>query len=241
MVAVFAVLYFLREILGLAFDFGRLYREHPYYYPAGLLSLLEIALALAAVASIRRMGAAAALRELGVLRPVGRPWIFGLLATLPLWVVFALAAPRAGSVPVVETLYLVALSPLAEEVVFRGFAFGQLRRLAGWGFWPAGLVSAAVFGWGHAEDASTLAEGAGLFLLTGVGGLFFCWLYQRWEYNLWAPFSLHLLMNLSWQVFAVGDSALAGWLPTALQVTTIVTATLLTIYRHRIPLLRARA
>lgn len=236
--AVFAVVYFLREILGLAFQFGRLYEDHPYYYPAGLLSLLEIALVLAAVLSIRRVGLAGGLREVGLLRPVGRPLLFGLLATLPLWLVFAVSSTLVESLPVLETLYLAALSPLAEEVVYRGFAFGQLRRLAGWGFWPAGVVSAAVFAWGHAEDASSLGEGAGLFLLTGLGGLFFCWLYQRWEYNLWAPFSLHLLMNLAWQVFAVGDSALAGWIPTAMQVTTIAAAALLTVYRRRIPYLR---
>ncbi len=49
-------------------------------------------------------------------------------------------------------------------------------------------------------------------------------------------------MNLSWQVFAVGDdSALAGWLPTALQLTTVVVAVLLTVYRQRLPLLRSAA
>lgn len=60
--------------------------------------------------------------------------LFALAATLPLWVVFAITSPLAESFAVPEVFYLSVISPLAEEVVYRGFAFGQLRRLAGWSF-----------------------------------------------------------------------------------------------------------
>ena len=33
------------------------------------------------------------------------------------------------------------------------------------------------------------------------------WFYERWGFNLWVPFFLHCLMNLAWNVFAVGESA----------------------------------
>ncbi len=68
--------------------------------------------------------------------------------------------------------------------------------------------------------------------------MLFAWLFQRWDYNLWVPFSLHALMNLTFQLFEVGETALAGWFPFALQAAVLVLAVLLTLWRRRIPLLR---
>jgi membrane protease YdiL (CAAX protease family) len=45
-------------------------------------------------------------------------------------------------------LAVCVIAPLAEETLFRGFIFGGLR---GWkGFWPAALISGAMFGAAHA-------------------------------------------------------------------------------------------
>jgi len=227
---IFVVVDRLQEILYLSGVYRGLYERYPFYFPESLKSLLQIVLVIAAVSWLHRIGAVGALREIGLLRSPHTGFLFALVACLPLWIVFAIINPLAESFPVAEVLYLSVLSPLAEEIVYRGFAFGQLRRLAGWGFWPAALLPAAVFGWGHAEGSGDLGTGLAIFLITGIGSVLAAWFYERWAFNLWVPFFLHCLMNLAWNVFAVGESAFAGWLPTVLQVTTLGLAALLTIY-----------
>lgn len=230
---VFVVADWLQEVLYLSAAYRELYEQFPFYFPESLKSLLQVVLVIAAISWLRRIGPVGALREIGLLRPPHIGFLFALLACLPLWLVFAIVNPLAESFPVAEVFYLSVLSPLAEEVVYRGFAFGQLRRLAGWGFWPAALLPAAIFGWGHAEGSGDLGTGLAIFLITGVGSVLAAWFYERWGFNLWVPFFLHCLMNLAWNVFTVGESAFAGWLPTVLQVTTLGLAALLTIFGAR--------
>jgi membrane protease YdiL (CAAX protease family) len=228
--AVFIAADWMQEILSLFTPYKGLYQRYPFYVPAGLKSLLQCGVVLLAVSLLNRVSLGAAVGEVGLRRSPNVGLLFAAAATLPLWLVFAIVSPLAESFVVPEVFYLSVLSPLAEEVVYRGFAFGLLRRRAGWGFWPAALLPAAVFGWGHAEDAGDLGTGLAIFLLTGVGAVLFAWLYERWGFNLWVPVFLHLSMNLSWNVFDVGESAFAGWLPTVLQVTTMILAIVLTLY-----------
>jgi len=53
------------------------------------------------------------------------------------------------------------------------------------------------------------------------------------EFNLWAVFGLHCLMNLWWELFGVADTALGGWIANGARLLTITAAILLTIYRDR--------
>ncbi|MBK8045199.1 MAG: CPBP family intramembrane metalloprotease [Haliscomenobacter sp.] len=72
------------------------------------------------------------------------------------------------------------LAAVAEELLYRGFLFGQLFRHSRLGFFPAGLMGALIFGAGHlyqSQDPSTMA---GIFLITMMGGLWFSWLYVEW-------------------------------------------------------------
>jgi hypothetical protein len=57
---------------------------------------------------------------------------------------------------------------------------------------------------------------------------------MRWQDNFWPVFGLHALMNLWWEVFAVDDTALGGWLANAARLATVVVGVLLTIYKDRI-------
>lgn len=232
--AVFALATWLHELVLRVPAYRALYDDNPFYVPEGFRSCAEILLVVIAVVLLRRVGLPAALRELGFLR---RPWpglIFAMVACLPLWAVFSLAMPLARELDPWAVFYLAGLSPLAEEAVFRGFAFGQLRK-AGWGFWPAALVPAVVFGLFHITDGQSPGQAAGVFAITAVGGLLFSFVFERWDGSLWAPWALHALMNLSWNVFEVGESALAGWLPTAMQATTVLVAVALSVWRRRLP------
>jgi membrane protease YdiL (CAAX protease family) len=90
-----------------------------------------------------------------------------------------------------------------------------------------------LFGVGHVEKGASLKEAAGLILLTGAGGAIFSWLLVQWN-SLWPPFSLHCLMNLSWELFSVANTALGGWFPFALQTACVVFAVSLTLVLRRI-------
>jgi len=125
------------------------------------------------------------------------------------------------------------VAPFAEEVLFRGYMFGQLYRRARWCFWLSALIPSALFAFGHAYQASGFWELVEIFVVTGLGSLLGCWIYMRWQFNLWTVFGLHCLMNLWWELFGVADTALGGWIANAARLLTIAVAILLTTYRDR--------
>ncbi len=236
--AVLAAYWFLEDLLKLVPGYLELFDRYEYYLPRSLRSIAEIALVVSAVGFLHRQGPLPAVVELGLRPPAAAAAAFGLVATMPMWLTFSVThAFRPDPLP--ELLYLAVLSPVAEEIVFRGFLFGQLWKRAGWGPWTSLAVSSLAFGLGHAEDASTWTEGLGLLALTGLGAAIFAWIYWRWG-TLLAPIALHVLMNLCWGLWQVGDGPLAGWVPFALQLTTVVLAIALTLLASRRGWLAAR-
>lgn len=227
-VAVLLLVFEIEELLRLAPGYREMFEAWGYAVPRSLRSLLEIAIVLIAVCGLRRSGPGRGLRELGFGGPALPALGFALLSVSPMFLVFAMAYPLASTFHPIEVTYLALLSPIAEEAVYRGFAVGQLWRRAGWPLVPAILLPAALFGYGHAEGSESLAAGLGLFALTGVGAVAFSWLFVRWR-SLAAPIGLHVGMNLCWNIWQVGESALAGWVPFALQATVILVAIILTV------------
>jgi membrane protease YdiL (CAAX protease family) len=124
------------------------------------------------------------------------------------------------------------LSPAVEEIEFRGFGVRQLHRGTGWPFWAVVWPSAVLFGLGHVEQGQSPQEMAGLLLLTGAGGVVFAWLVFRWN-SLWVAVTLHICMNLWWDLFSVSNTAIGGWFPFVLQTLTILLAILGTLYFTR--------
>ena len=92
-----------------------------------------------------------------------------------------------GSPPfLIQILGAGLVIPAAEEMIFRGLMFAPLRdRLA---FWPAALISAALFGLYHGN----LLQGVYAFLL----GLVMAWLYERFQ-TLAAPWVFHAAANVT--------------------------------------------
>jgi uncharacterized protein len=235
--AVFAVAARMQSVAAWIPGYRELYDRFPFYVPESLRSVAEILLVFVVVAAIHRLGPGGVLRELGLLQRPFRGLVFAMLAALPLWAVFGATMPLASGIDPWAVAYLAGLSPLAEEVVFRAFAFGQLRRRLGWGFWWAALAPALVFGLVHLRPGQGPGQVAGVFLITAGGALLFSFVYERWGYDLWAAWGLHAIMNLAWNLFQVGDSAFADWLPTAMQAVTAASAVALTVWRHRLPVL----
>ena len=78
----------------------------------------------------------------------------------------------------------VILAPMVEELIFRGLVFKRIESF--WGFWPAALISAALFGVYHLN----LAQGIYAFLF----GLLFCLIYREFK-NLWSCVIMHAAAN----------------------------------------------
>ncbi len=235
---IFAVISNLHEVLGIVPGISQLYRglydAIPYPLPGELRSLFQIVLIFISIMILSKSGIKNSIKDTGLIKPVLPAFLFGIIATSPMWIVFGVSVPFAEDFQINTIFYLAFLSPFAEETVFRGFGFGQIRRKAGLGFWSAAILTAVVFGLGHISISRDISQTAGIFLITGLGGILFAWLYEKWDYNLWVPFWLHCFMNLNWQIFDVGNSAFAGWLPTLMQLTVAVLAIVLTVFRNKI-------
>ena len=79
----------------------------------------------------------------------------------------------------------VILAPIAEELVFRGLVFRRMKNYTS--FWPAALVSSALFGLYHMN----LAQGIYAFIF----GIVLCEVYRRFNHLL-APILLHFAANV---------------------------------------------
>lgn len=185
-----------------------------------LMNGLQLTGCLLATMALYRASPASALRQLGLVASIPRAAAFGLAVTIPMPLLFAATGPLASGVDPRDLLLGAGLSPLAEEVLFRGFAFWLLYRLAGWGFWAAALVPAAIFGFGHFSQGQDLGSAAGILVITAVGSVWWSWLLMRWE-NLWIPVFLHMLMNGWWAIFQVDETALGGALANLARVLVI--------------------
>ena len=200
----------------------------------GVFNILQITLAIGGIAVAHAARLRGALAELGLLGRFGRAAAFSFIAALPMLLVFGLTSPINSKISFLSVGVGCFLAPFAEEVLFRGYMFGQLYRRARWGFWLSALIPSALFALGHAYQAGGPFELAGIFAVTGFGSLLGCWLFLRWNGNLWIVFGLHCLMNLWWELFGVAETALGGWIANGARLLTVALAILLTIYKDRI-------
>lgn len=76
------------------------------------------------------------------------------------------AVARDSLTLAIAGLAAVVMAPLAEEIFYRGLVFGGLLK---WGFWPAAVVSSAIFAAVHLDPGSVIP-------FFGVG-IALCWVY----------------------------------------------------------------
>jgi membrane protease YdiL (CAAX protease family) len=173
-------------------------------------------------------------RELGLRAPPLRALAFALLATVPMSLGFALTSKLNPALSLTSVLLFCVIAPFAEEVLFRGYLFRQLYQRARWPFWLAMIAPSVLFALEHAYQARGALDLLGVFAITGTGSLLFCWVFRRWQYNLWAPFFVHAAMNFWWELFAVDETALGGVFANAARIATVVIAVVLTLFKDRI-------
>ncbi len=176
-------------------------------------------------------------RELGLRRPVLGPFVFGMICCAPMTVLPAFLVPLRREIDGLELAFSAGVWVLAEEVLYRGYCFNQLHRRAGWNLFVAAAATGVVFGLVHLWNASiqSLDLSSQLFsiALIGAGGIVFAWLFAAWSDNVWAPFFVHGLMNLGWELWNIDTHPAAGWLVITLRVGTVVLAIGLTIVGRR--------
>lgn len=117
-----------------------------------------------------------------------------------------------------------------EELVFRGFITGLLVRVANWKLLPAILLSAVIFAWGHIYQAEGFSQKALVFMVTSGAGIGFAIFYKMWGWNLWFPMFLHILMNLSFAIYDMGDNVLLTGTANIFRGITIGLAIIASIY-----------
>jgi len=157
----------------------------------GVANLFQIILSVSAIVAAHAVKLKGAFGELGLRAPIGRAVAFSFVAAFPMLLAFAVTSSINARMSVLSVGVGCFVAPFAEEVLFRGYMFGQLYRRARWGFWLSALIPSALFASGHAYQASGFWELVGIFAVTGLGSLLGCWIYMRWQFNLWTVFGLH--------------------------------------------------
>lgn len=165
----------------------------------------------------------------GVTESPLRPLIWAAMLFAPAAVAALLVAPVSTDFTGPDLLWKGIAAPFLEELFYRGLAVGALMRLAGWRLLPAVLVPATFFGAVHAYQGVSLEEIAGAVAITAAGGLLFGWLFWRWRWNLWPAVLLHIGLNMIWMVFALGETAVGGWLGNGLRAAVVLGAVALTL------------
>jgi hypothetical protein len=158
-----------------------------------------------------------------------RPLVWSLAIIVPAALVVLAVVGLARDAAPMELLWNGWVGPLYEELLYRGLAVGILMRIAGWGLVPAAILPALFFAASHVWQGSDAATLAGVLAITGLGGLYFAWLFVAWGFNLWPPILIHGWLNSAWIVFALGETAIGGPAGNLLRVFVIVASILSTL------------
>ncbi len=173
-------------------------------------------------------------KNLGLDKSFLKALIFAVVCTLPMFLGFALFFDLNTEIKLDRLLIAILAAAFFEELYFRGFLFGQLYKHTSLGFIASVLLGALLFGLIHLYQSNDLIELIGIFLITFLGAILFAWVYVEWNYNLWVPIMLHLLMNLAWEMFNVSDNALGGIYSNVFRTVTIALIIAITIlYKKR--------
>jgi uncharacterized protein len=195
---------------------------------------LPVILAFSGIYIVHKADIFQAIKMLGLKMPIFRALIFAFIATLPMFIGFALTSKISNEISFKSIFLLALFSPFIEELFFRGYVFRQLFRYAKWRFGLAIIVPALIFALGHWHQAADWLELLGVSLITGLGSIVFCWVFMKWQDNLWAAFGVHAFMNLWWNVFAVDENALGDWFANAVRFASVILVVIITINKDKI-------
>ncbi len=174
--------------------------------------------------------------SLGLNRSILKGLGFAALCCSPLLIGMPIVGTFNHTLSLSYFVRVVVLAALLEELVYRGFMFGQLFRYGKIGFIWAVIIPAFLFGIGHLYQGHTLISSLMAFGVTAFGAIYFSWAYIECNFNLWVNIGLHLFMNLCWTVFHVegNETAIGALVPNILRITAIaLTVILIIIYKKK--------
>lgn len=168
--------------------------------------------------------------SLGLNRSLLTAFIFSLLCVLPMLIGYSVFYGFNSDLTLNNFLIVGVAAGFFEELYFRGFLFGQLYRYTRFGFITTVLLAAVLYAALHLYRDPDLYEFILVFVIALISGLLFGWVYAEWNFNLWVPIFLHLFINLSWELFAIGDDSSYANL---FRLVTVVVFIVLTIIYKR--------
>lgn len=172
--------------------------------------------------------------HLGLQPGILKGLVAGLIFTLPMFAGCAFLYKPAAAISMPNMIAKTVLDPFFEELFFRGYFFGLLFRYTKLGFIPSILICSLVFAAGHLYQSHEPMILFGIFITTFSGSVLFAWLYAEWNFNLWVPVFLHILMNVCWYIFSISNNALGTIYPNVLRGLTIAFSIILTLmYKKR--------
>lgn len=171
------------------------------------------------------------LQGLGLTGSLPHGLLFALLAGLPMLLQGFLA--RTDVRLDANALRGVLIAPVVEELFFRAALVGIAVRCARLPFWPTAITAGLWFGAVHVPwDGSFHGGHLGVLAATTAGGVWYAWIVQRHDWNLWTTIGLHAVMNAAWMVFAVAADAGGGLWANVGRGLTIALGTVLTLRRR---------
>lgn len=173
------------------------------------------------------------LKELKLNQNFGKGLLWAAIMVLPMIIGSFLLGKLSTEITLIEFIKKTFCAGFFEEVFFRAFFFGQLFARLKWGFIPAVVLNAIAFASGHLYQGNSFNETFGVFIVTLMGAAWFAWLFIEWEENIWLPVCLHILMNMSWVLFDISETALGGISANIFRALTITISILVTIYFNK--------
>lgn len=125
---------FLHEVLSHFAAYRGLYEHHSFYVPEGIDKLGGVVVCAFAVWILRKVGWQEIPCELGLAASPLPALVFGLVASSPMLIGFALTRGVTPHMGPISVLFLTVLSPIVEEIEFRGLGVRNLQRGTGWPF-----------------------------------------------------------------------------------------------------------
>jgi hypothetical protein len=205
------------------------------YLRAAIIMASDLGLMLLLAGLAARKSPAQLLALSGLFAAPLRPFLWSLAVVLPPALVVLAVVGLAADIAPERLLWTGWVGPIYEELLYRGLAVGILMRVAGWGLVPAAILPALFFAAGHIWQGSDTATLAGVLAITGIGGVYFAWLFVAWGFHLWPPILIHAWLNSAWIVFALGETAVGGPAGNLLRAAVIalsIISTLLIVRRR---------
>lgn len=158
-----------------------------------------------------------------------------LLCVLPLYLVFPLFGSLNTELTFTVFYDRCILTGFKEELVFRALMFGLLFRYAKTGFFWAVILPALYFGSVHLYQGHDVLSSLAAFGVTFIGALYFSWMYVEWNFNIWIPVGLHILMNGAWHIFIMEGTEVAagGLISNMARIVSMALAIAVTVCYHK--------